>query len=97
MGPVADVAISTFGNTIIVDIALKLGAQGTQKIVEKYLIEAPVEHVCDRIKSPALETTGLTVLSITLKHKLSVTDAYLGFYRSSVHKYAPPEYLKVSH
>ncbi|KAH8830174.1 hypothetical protein DL96DRAFT_1668130 [Flagelloscypha sp. PMI_526] len=78
MGPVADVAVGAFGNTIIVDVALNLGAEGSTKPLDKL--------VFDRIKSPALETTGLKVLAITLKFKHTVEDAYLGFFRSSLHK-----------
>ncbi|ESK88083.1 hypothetical protein Moror_10731 [Moniliophthora roreri MCA 2997] len=85
MGPVSDLVVSSFGDTILVELGLHAGFDVTTKVANDLLLEHPLKHVIP-IHSSQLETTHVKVLIITLKFKATVEDAKLGFYRSSVHK-----------
>ncbi|KAL0580224.1 hypothetical protein V5O48_001817 [Marasmius crinis-equi] len=85
MGPVSDVVVSSFGDTILVHLALYAGFDVSTKAANDLLIEHPIKHVIP-IHSSRLETTKVKVLVITLKFKATVEDAKLGFFRSSVHE-----------
>jgi hypothetical protein len=85
MGPVSDVVVSSFGDTILVEMGLHAGFELTTKVANDLVIDKSIKHIVP-IHSKRLETTGVKVLLITLKYKHTVEDAALGFYRSSVHQ-----------
>ncbi|KAJ7669038.1 hypothetical protein B0H17DRAFT_217181 [Mycena rosella] len=84
-GGVAAEVISTFGDTILVEIGLHAGFSLAATAANDLVIDKSIKAVIP-IHSKRLETTGVKVLLITLKYKMTMTDAALGFYRSSVHK-----------
>ncbi|KAF5362654.1 hypothetical protein D9758_009571 [Tetrapyrgos nigripes] len=84
MGPVSDFVISSFGDTILVELGLHAGFDLTTKAANDLVIEHTIKHAIP-IHSKRLETTHVKALLITLKFKSTVTDAALGFFRSSVH------------
>ncbi|RDB16033.1 hypothetical protein Hypma_003440 [Hypsizygus marmoreus] len=85
MGPVSDVVVASFGDTILVELGLHAGFDLTAKAANDLVFNKPLNHVLP-VHSKRLETTGVKVLLITLKYKHVVEDAALGFYRSSVHE-----------
>lgn len=86
MGPVSDLIVSSFGDTILVEVVLHAGFEATTHVANDLLIDKPINHAIP-IHSKRLETTAVKVLLITLKYKHgALEDAALGFYRSSVHK-----------
>lgn len=86
MGPVTDVIVTSLGDTILVEMGLHAGFDLTTNAANDLLIDKPINKLVP-IHSKRLETTGVKVLLITLKHKQTMADALLGFYRSSVHGY----------
>ncbi|KAJ7151072.1 hypothetical protein C8R46DRAFT_492924 [Mycena filopes] len=84
-GGVGAEVLSMFGDTIIVELGLHAGFSLTTAAANDLLIEHPMKALMP-IHSKRLETTAVKVLLITLKYKMTMTDAALGFYRSSVHK-----------
>ncbi|KAK7046767.1 hypothetical protein R3P38DRAFT_2607799 [Favolaschia claudopus] len=85
LGPVAGEVVSTFGDSILVELGLHAGFSLTTEAANSLVIEEPTEAIIP-IHSKRLETTAVKELLITLKFKTTMTDAALGFYRSSVHK-----------
>ncbi|KIK70084.1 hypothetical protein GYMLUDRAFT_34547 [Collybiopsis luxurians FD-317 M1] len=85
MGPVSDLVVSSFGDTILVELGLHAGFELTTKAANDLIIEHGIKHAIP-IHSSRLETTHVKVLLITLKFKHTMEDAALGFFRSSVHK-----------
>ncbi|KAF9028168.1 hypothetical protein BDZ89DRAFT_1066316 [Hymenopellis radicata] len=85
MGPVSDLVVSSFGDTLIVELGLHAGFEGTTKIANDLVIEKTVKHMIPT-HSKRLETTNVKILTITLKFKQTTEDAALGFFRSSIHK-----------
>ncbi|KAJ7232951.1 hypothetical protein B0H12DRAFT_1260766 [Mycena haematopus] len=85
LGPIAGEVISTFGDTILVELGLHAGFSLTAHAANDLLIEKPLKAIIP-IHSKRLETTAIKEMLITLKYKITMTDAALGFYRSSVHK-----------
>ncbi|KAJ7791956.1 hypothetical protein B0H14DRAFT_2933782 [Mycena olivaceomarginata] len=80
------VVISTFGDTILVEMGIHAGFALTADAANDLVIEKPIKAIIP-IHSKRLETTAIKELLITLKYKITMTDAALGFYRSSsVHK-----------
>ncbi|KAJ7138509.1 hypothetical protein C8R43DRAFT_1019346 [Mycena crocata] len=84
-GGVSAEVISMFGDSILVEVGLHAGFSLTANVANDLVIDKPIKAVIP-IHNKRLETTGVKVLLITLKYKMTVTDAALGFYRSSVHK-----------
>lgn len=84
MGPVSDVVVGTLGDTILVEIGLHAGFEMTTKVANDLIFDGAVKKMVP-IHSGRLETTGVKVLLITLKYKHTMSDAALGFYRSSMH------------
>jgi len=84
MGPVADVVVTSFGDTILVELGMHAGFDLTTKVANDLVFKKPLNKLLP-IHSRRLETTGVKVLLITLKHKHTMSDAALGFYRSSLH------------
>ncbi|KAJ7749310.1 hypothetical protein DFH07DRAFT_557295 [Mycena maculata] len=85
LGPISAEVISMFGDTILVELGIHAGFEVTEMAANDLFLEAPIQHVIP-IHSKRLESTGIKELVITLKYKITMTDAALGFYRSSVHK-----------
>ncbi|KAI0342313.1 hypothetical protein BDW22DRAFT_1357636 [Trametopsis cervina] len=85
MGPVSDVIVSTFGDTILVEVGTQVGFDLTTKVANDLVIDKAVKAVIP-IHSNRLNTTGVKELLITLKYKHTFEDASLGFYRSGLHK-----------
>jgi len=81
MDPVTEVVTTTVGDSILVELGMEAGFELSVKLVTKGAIKAVVP-----IHSKRFETTGIKVLLITLKHKQTMKEAALGFYRSSLHK-----------
>lgn len=86
LGPLAGEVVSTFGDTILVELGLHAGFKVAVDAANDLVIDKPVKAIIP-IHSKRLETTAVKVLLITIKYKITMTDAALGFYRSSVHKY----------
>ena len=86
MGSVGAEVISAFGDSILVELGLHAGFSLTTEAANDLFIDKPLEAAIP-IHSKRLETTAVKVLLITLKYKMTMADAALGFYRSSVHKY----------
>jgi hypothetical protein len=105
MGPVSDVVISNFGDTIIVELGLHSGFELGVKVnlhrlrlahilidlcdscvqaADDLLIEDPIDHHIPA-NDRRLSTTAVKSLTITLKYKHTMSDAGLGFFRSSMH------------
>ncbi|KAK7046760.1 hypothetical protein R3P38DRAFT_2607790 [Favolaschia claudopus] len=85
LGPIVGEVISTFGDTILVELGIHAGFSLTTAAANDLLIDKPIKAVIP-IHSKRLETTAIKELLITLKFRITMTDAALGFYRSSVHK-----------
>ncbi|KAF8589146.1 hypothetical protein K439DRAFT_1658117 [Ramaria rubella] len=84
MGPMGDAFISTFGDTIIVELGLHAGFELGVKAGNDLIIEDTVKYIMPA-NDRRLTTTAIKSLTITLKFKHTTSDAALGFFRSSVH------------
>ncbi|KAH9941220.1 uncharacterized protein BXZ73DRAFT_42301 [Epithele typhae] len=85
MGPVSDAVVSTFGDTILVEMGMHLGFDLTAKAANDLVFDGAIKAFVP-IHSSRLATTGVKTMTITLKYKHVPEDASLGFYRSSVHQ-----------
>jgi hypothetical protein len=85
MGPVADTAMATLGDSIVVEMGVHAGFDMAAHAADDLFIEGPIKQLIP-IHSKVLETTGVKTLTITLKFLITVEDAALGFFRSSLHK-----------
>lgn len=85
MGPVSDAIVSSFGDTILVEIGMHVGFDLTTKVANDLILDKAIKAVIP-IHSDRLQTTSVKELLITLKYKHTLEDASLGFYRSSLHK-----------
>jgi len=85
LGPASDILVSSLGDTIIVEMGVHAGFELGIKAADDLVIEHPLERLIPS-KDKRLMTTAIKTMTITLKHKHTVTDAALGFFRSSVHK-----------
>ncbi|KAJ6610988.1 hypothetical protein B0H10DRAFT_2058008 [Mycena sp. CBHHK59/15] len=84
-GPLSAEVISYLGDSVLVELGLHAGFSLTTAAANDLVIDHSIKAAIP-IHSKRLETTAVKVLLITLKYKITVTDAALGFYRSSVHK-----------
>lgn len=84
MGPLSDMVVSSFGDTILVELGLHAGFEAAVAIGNDRLIDHPLNKIIP-VHSANLSTTGVKSLTITLKYKHTVEDANLGFFRSSLH------------
>ncbi|KZT33170.1 hypothetical protein SISSUDRAFT_1054563 [Sistotremastrum suecicum HHB10207 ss-3] len=85
MGPVSDAVVSSFGDTIVVEMGLHAGFDVGSKIADDLIIEKSIKAVIPT-HSSRLHTTSVKTLLVTLKYKHTMSDASLGFFRSSLHK-----------
>ncbi|KAF7797358.1 hypothetical protein EIP86_008553 [Pleurotus ostreatoroseus] len=85
MGPISDAIVATLGDTILVEMGVHAGFEVTTKIANDLVLDKAINAVIP-IHSATFETTGVKELLITLKYKHTMTDASLGFYRSSLHE-----------
>jgi hypothetical protein len=84
---VANDLVSSFGDTILVELGMwaeselgHLAAEAANDLLPDKLLEKILP-----VHSSRSETTDVKVLKITLRHKHTMSDAALGFYRSSLH------------
>ncbi|KAJ7236246.1 hypothetical protein C8J57DRAFT_1377144 [Mycena rebaudengoi] len=84
-GQVGAEVFSVLGDSILVQLGVHAGFSLTTNAANDLVIDKPLKAIIP-IHSKRLETTAIKVLLITLKYKMTMTDAALGFYRSSVHK-----------
>jgi hypothetical protein len=84
MVPVSELAMASFGNTILVELTLAAGFSLTTKVANDLVFSKPLNKILP-IHSKRLETTAIKELLITLKLKLAMEDAQLGFFRSPIH------------
>ncbi|KAI0746945.1 hypothetical protein C8Q80DRAFT_1178487 [Daedaleopsis nitida] len=85
MGPVSDVVVSTFGETILVEMGMHVGFDLTAKAANDLVFDGAIKTFVP-IHSSRLETTGVKTMTITLKYKHVPEDASLGYYRSGIHR-----------
>lgn len=85
MGPVSDVVVSTFGDTILVEMGMHVGFDLTAKAANDLVFDGAIKTVVP-IHSSRLATTGVKTITITLKYKHVPEDASLGYYRSGIHR-----------
>ncbi|KAF5340354.1 hypothetical protein D9611_007926 [Ephemerocybe angulata] len=84
MGPVSEAALSSFGDTILVELGLNAGFSLGTKMANDLVFDKPLGKLLP-LHDARLETTTVKELTITLKFKLAMEDANLGFFRGSVH------------
>ncbi|KZV99552.1 hypothetical protein EXIGLDRAFT_724583 [Exidia glandulosa HHB12029] len=82
LGPVANEFVATVGDSIVVQLGVHAGFEVTTKIADDLTIGKVVKHSIPA-HSAVLVTTAVKTLLITLKYKHTMTDASLGFFRSS--------------
>lgn len=86
MGPIADTAVATFGDSIAVEIGNIVAYDVGTKLANDLIADKAVKAIIP-VHSARLETTSVKTILITLKYKHTMSDAALGFFRSStVHK-----------
>ncbi|KAL2061124.1 hypothetical protein VTL71DRAFT_7397 [Oculimacula yallundae] len=84
IGPVSDMAMDSFGDTILVELGLHAGFSAAVQVGNEVLIDKPLNKIIP-VHEANLRTSGVKALTITLKYKHTVEDAKLGFFRSSTH------------
>jgi hypothetical protein len=84
MGPMSDIVVTTLGDSIFVELGMHAGFELSTKLANDLVFDKSIKRIVP-IHSKRLETTGCKVLLITLKYKHTMSDAALGFYRSSLH------------
>ncbi|KAK0099249.1 hypothetical protein ONS96_008483 [Cadophora gregata f. sp. sojae] len=84
MGPVSDMAMDSFGDTVFVELGLHAGFAAAVQVGNEVLIDKPLNKIIP-VHEANLATSGVKTLTITLKYKHTVEDANLGFFRSSTH------------
>lgn len=88
MGPISDAIVATLGDTILVEMGMHAGFEVTVKLADDLVFDKTLNAIIP-VHSKTFETTGIKEMLITLKYKQTMTDASLGFYRSSLHKSVP--------
>lgn len=84
MGPITDMAMDSFGDTILVELGLHAGFAAAIQVGNEVLIDKPLNKIIP-VHQANLTTSGVKTLTITLKYRHTVEDAKLGFFRSSTH------------
>lgn len=84
MGPVSDLVVGSFGDTILVELGTHVGTEAATWAANEILIDKPLNAIIP-VHAANLATTGVKTLTITLKYKHTVEDAQLGFFRSASH------------
>src|ERR1700722_13240003 len=84
MGTVSEAVVVALGDTILVEVGLR-GFDLSARAANDLILDKPLKHLVP-IHSKRLDTTGIKMLTITLKYKHTMEDAALGFFRSSLHK-----------
>ncbi|KDN40203.1 hypothetical protein RSAG8_08266, partial [Rhizoctonia solani AG-8 WAC10335] len=86
MGPIADTAVATFGDTIAVEVGSVVAYGLRTKLANDLIADKTAKSIIP-IHSARLETTSVKIILITLKFKHTMSDAALGFFRSgTVHQ-----------
>jgi len=84
MGPISDMVVDSFGDTILVELGLHAGFEAAVWAGDEMFIDKPMKKIIP-VHDANLTTSGVKILTITLKYKHTVEDAQLGFFRSSTH------------
>ncbi|KAL1744288.1 hypothetical protein HDZ31DRAFT_39017 [Schizophyllum fasciatum] len=84
-GPLADMIVSTVGDSILVELSMEVGFKGATSLANDLVFDKTAKLLIP-LHAGLLETTGVKVLTITLKYKHTRDDAALGYFRSSVHE-----------
>jgi hypothetical protein len=84
MGPISDIVVDSFGDTILVELGLHAGFEAAVWAGDDIFIDKPMKKIIPA-HDANLTTSGVKILTITLKYKHTVEDAQLGFFRSSTH------------
>ncbi|KAF7323804.1 hypothetical protein MKEN_00601500 [Mycena kentingensis (nom. inval.)] len=85
MSPIAAEVIGVMGDSIFVELGIHAGFSLATSQANDLVISKPLKALIP-IHESRLETTAVKVLTITLKFKSTMSDAALGFFRSSIHK-----------
>lgn len=84
MGPISDMAVDSLGDTILVELGLHVGYEVAVWAGDEVFIDKPLKKIIPA-HDANLTTSGVKILTITLKYKHTVEDAQLGFFRSLTH------------
>ena len=84
-GPLADMIVSTVGDSILVELSMEAGFKGATSLANDLVFDKTAKLLIP-LHAGIQETTGVQVLTITLRYKHTRDDAALGFFRSSVHE-----------
>lgn len=84
MGPISDMVVDSFGDTIFVELGSHAGFEAVVWAGNDLFIDKPMNKIIP-VHEANLTTTGVKILTITLKYKHTVEDAKLGFFRSATH------------
>lgn len=84
MGPVSDLLVESFGDTILVELTSHAGTEAVTWVADELLIDKPLGAIIPAADAN-LTTSSVKILTITLKYKHTVEDAQLGFFRSASH------------
>ncbi|THH08180.1 hypothetical protein EW145_g2878 [Phellinidium pouzarii] len=76
MGPVSDVVLDTFGDSLLIEVRLSEGYDASTKIANDLVIDHTFKHA---IPAPAasLSTTGIKHFLVTLMYKHTLCTARL--------------------
>ncbi|EJD54780.1 hypothetical protein AURDEDRAFT_110266 [Auricularia subglabra TFB-10046 SS5] len=85
LAPVANEIVATVGDSIVVELGIYAGFEVTTKLANDLVIGKAIKCAIPP-HSAVLVTTAVKTLLITLKYKHTMTDAALGFFRSSNHE-----------
>ena len=72
------------GGSTLLELAGQAGFELATNLADDKVFEDPIAAVTKHDK--VLETSAIKDLLITLEHKHTMSDAALGFYRSSLHE-----------
>ncbi|KAF8511569.1 hypothetical protein BU17DRAFT_97136 [Hysterangium stoloniferum] len=84
MEPMGDAILSTFGDSIIVDLVVQAGFDLGVKATDDLFIEHPLEKLIPS-NDRRLTTTAIKSLTMSLEYKHTMSDAALGFFPSLHH------------
>ena len=84
LAPVGGAAVAVFGGSIFVQMGLQAGFSVTTSMANNLVISSPLNKMIP-IYSTRLQTTAVKVMLVTITYRHTMTDAGLGFFRSSQH------------
>jgi hypothetical protein len=84
MGPISDMVVGSLGETILVELGMHAGFEAVTWAGDEVFIDRPIKKIIPA-HDANLTTSGVKILTITLKYRHTLEDAQLGFFRSSTH------------